>query len=255
MKLSILVPGIRPNNWDALYTSIDQACMSPTLTWEMIVISPYDLPVDLWAKGNVRHIKSFRSPIAAQQEGLCEVKGDYVAWCADDGICLPGSFDQVFEALIGEDYKTIIVGKYMEGDNVNDMLKGFYYCLKYHESMRLPGVPDNARLLNCGVVARRLLEELGGWDAETFQVCPMAYNDLSIRALKYGAKFILLGDPIFKCSWLPGLQGDHGPIHIAQTEYDQPAFDKIYTEANDRMVINMNNWRRTSEKWRLRFGD
>lgn len=255
MKLTVLVPGIRPEKWDALYNSIASACTYPQNNWEMIIISPYSCSDYLWSMGNVDVIPCWRSPIAAQQIGLTQAKGDYIAWCADDGICLPGTFDLAFEALAGKDYKHIIVGKYIEGDNPTDMLKGYYYCLNYHESMKLAGVPVNARLLNCGLVSRQLLRELGGWDAESFQVCPMAYNDLSVRALKYGASFALLEEPIFQCSWLPGLSGDHGPIHIAQTEYDEPRFKQLYSQETDRMVIDMNNWQKTEKKWRLRFGD
>lgn len=255
IKLSVLVPGIRPQNWEELYDSIANACTQHS--FEVIFIGPYDLPLSLGLKDNVRYIKSFRSPIAAQQEGLCVSNGEYIAWCADDGVCLPGSFDDALKLVEGKECNHIIIGKYIEGGYSEGMLKGFYYCLRYHESMRLPGVPANAWLLNCGIVSRTLLIGLGGWDADTFQVCPMAYNDFSIRALKAGATFELMEDPMFQCDWLPGMEGDHGPIHIAQTEYDEPAFKRLYAQQTDRQAIYLFswNWDSVPKVWSLRFKD
>lgn len=249
-KLSVLVPSIRPGNLISLYNSIK---MSFSGEFEMIVAGPYELPTPLAALPNVKWIKTFRSPIAAQQEALIHSTGEWISWMADDGVALPGMLDESFKLLEGKGYKWIVVSKYQEGDNPVDMDTDKYYFLRHHDSMRLPGVPTPAMLLNCGLVSCQLLMGMGGWEASRFQVCPMSYNDFSIRAFKFGAEWILQDKPVFKCSHLPGGQGDHLPIHIAQTEYDQPVFTGIYSTLHDRMVIDINNWKESPEVWDLRF--
>ena len=48
--LSIVIPGIRTPNWASLYESAEKACKK--YTWEMIFISPFDLPEELKEKDN-----------------------------------------------------------------------------------------------------------------------------------------------------------------------------------------------------------
>lgn len=252
MKLSVLVPGIRVNNWGRLYDSIGEACKNHQ--WEMIIITPFDLPEELASRKNVGYIRSWRSPIACQQKGLCHATGEYIAWCADDGTCLPNSFDKALSLVREKDYKHVICGKYLEGDEPTLMVTNWYYRLYNHDGCRLPGVPQDATMLNCGIITRQLLIELGGWDAERFEVCPYAYNDLAIRALLYGASFEIMDDVMFKCSHLPGHEGDHGPIHDAQTDHDEPIFKGLYQRPNDRIKIELNNWENTPERWERRFG-
>jgi hypothetical protein len=149
----------------------------------------------------------------------------------------------------------IIVSKYLEGDNPTSMDTNDYYYLRFHQSMMLKGVPNDAMLLNCGMVSRKMLLELGGWDASKFEVLPLAYTDFSIRALKYGAKFIIQNDPVCTCTHMPGMTGDHGPIHTAQTFRDMPMFQMLYCKPTDRMIIDINNWQKSPERWVRRFGE
>lgn len=251
MKLSVLVPSIRTENLKRLYDSVGSAFSG---TFEFIVISPYDLPSEL-NQDNVKLIKSWRSPIACQQQGLMQSQGEYITWAADDGVYLPGSLDESFKILDGEDYKTVVMGKYLEGDTPVNMESNWYYTLCNHDSMKsLPGIPEDSLMLNCGLVSKQLLFELGGWDCFRFQVCPMAYNDFAIRAQKFGAKFIIQSMLMFKCSHEPGMMGTHGPIHVAQTNHDEPVFRGLYGIIYDRNVIDINNWENTPEKWGIRFG-
>jgi hypothetical protein len=96
--------------------------------------------------------------------------------------------------------------------------------------------------------------ELGGWDAETFEVCPMAYHDFSIRTQKYGAKVIVQDMIMFRCGHMPGHQGDHGPVHDCQVNLDHPAYFKMYLQPNERVKIDLMNYLKCPEKWEARFG-
>lgn len=251
--LTVIVPGIRVKNWKKLYDSVKQAFSG---SWEIIFISPYTLPKELVLLDNVRLIQSWRNPITCQQLGLLQSKGDYITWAADDGYYLPKSLDIAIESLKDKNYKAIVMGKYQEGDRLNDAMEKIdYYILSNHISMQLPFVPKNYYMLNCGVVSKKLLIELGGWDCENFEVCPLSYNDFAIRAQRYGCEFIIQDDIMFACGHMPGHTGDHGPIHEAQTLRDHPIFEEIYRNpsAINRIAVSLNGWINTAEKWERRF--
>lgn len=249
--LTLICPGIRNENWVKSYESIDKAFSG---SYEVIFVGPYELPEELKNIENIKWIKSLRSPIASQQIGLVNAKGKYISWFSDDGQYLPSSLDEAFKIVEGENYKVVVTGKYLEGDTPVNMETNYYYTLSHHESMKLPNVPKDAMMLNCGIISRQLLNELGGWDCYRFEVCPIAYNDLAIRAYKYGAKFIIQSKLMFKCSHMPGHTGDHGPIHDGQTMNDEPVFKGLYSAPNyERIKIELDNWKATDEIWARRF--
>ena len=243
MKLSVIVPSIRPQNIKKLYDSI---VLSFSGLFEFIVIGPYPPPIQL----KINWINSLRSPNACQQQGLCEAKGDYVTWGADDGTFMPDALDEAF-SLIDDDYKNIVVGKYTEGPNPKGMDDPDYYRFGFHKAYRLKGLPQSCWILNCGLISRRFITELGGWDASLFDVPTIAHADLGIRAYKAGAKFILQEKLMFTCGHMPGRTGDHAPIHNAMKD-DLRVFKKIYS-SEIRPPIYLDNWQYTEEKWNRRF--
>ncbi len=255
IKLTVIVPGIRPQNWVRLYNSIGTSCSKE---WEVIFIGPTGLPKELEEKNNVMFIKSERSPIACQQIGLLESRGEFITWAADDGVYLPMTLDIAIDMLDKEPYTTIVTSKYFEGGDPNGEMGGDnYYKLHTHDSMKLSGIPKECLMLNCGVISRSLLIYLGGWDSALFQVCPLAYTDFAIRAHKFGSRFILQEEVMFSCGHMPGETGDHGPIHRAQTYHDQPLFTGIYTDPNlylTRQNIKLDNWKKSPDVWPERFG-
>lgn len=253
-KLSVLVPSIRPKNLKNLYDSIKTAFSGE---FEMLVASPYELPEELIGVSEIRLIKTWRSPIAAQQEALIVSSGDYITWAADDGKFLPNSLNVAFNLLEGKDYKTVIMGKYREGEgDTDDMVKDDYYYLNNHSGSMARFIPENTLMLNCGVVSRKVLVELGGWDAKAFQVCPYAYHDMAIRLQKYGCEFIIQKEVMFKCSHMPELQGDHAPIHVGQIYFDEPLFKEMYNHPywSKRLAIDINSWQKSEIRWNRRFG-
>jgi len=114
MKLSVLVSSIRTERLKNLYDSIKQSFSGE---FELIVISPYDLPWVMKDIYNVKLIKSFRSPCACQQQGLLEATGDWLAWSSDDCTYLPNAIDDSFKLLEGKDENTIIVSKILRATN------------------------------------------------------------------------------------------------------------------------------------------
>lgn len=255
-QLSVLVPGIRPDNWEALYKSILKSFSG---MWEIIFIGPYPLPERMLKYKNVRYIEDWGSPIRCQQRALYEAKGDWITWAADDGEFKTGKLDLAFDKLKKKnfDYMSVIMGKYREGSgNTDPMVLDQYYMLNNHEDTKSEQYPADTLMLNVGVVSRQLLLEVGGWDAEKFEVCPMAYNDLAVRLQRHGAKFIIQDEVMFLCSHLPGHEGDHGPIHNGQQNHDRHVYALIWKDflPVDRLIIQTDNWKNAPERWERRFG-
>lgn len=251
-KLSVIVPGIRPGNWKRLYDSIIAATKEE---FEVIFVSPYPLPKALQGISNVKWIEDWGTPIRAQQIGLVACTGDYISWAADDGYYYPGSIDLAFKSLGNAHYQTLVVGKYYEGSENPFMNSIKYYYINTHNGSRSRYIENDCLMVMVGIVSRQLLLELGGWDCQ-FEVCPMAYNDLSVRFKNYGCSFIFQEEIMFRCSHMPGHLGDHGPIHDAQTQHDEPLFRFIYNnrDALTRSKIDINNWQKVPARWERRFG-
>lgn len=268
VELSVLVPGIRSHKWQALYDSIGESFSG---SWEMVIIGPFEPSEELMSKGNVIYIKDFGSPIRCQQIGLLQCNGEYVTWAADDGVYFPKSLDIGFNLLHNSDkinkdipfHHNLVMGMYYEGytgvvtPNLVHMGEEPYYILNNHtQNMRLINLPPDTFMLNVGIVSTKLLKEVGGWDC-CFEVCPCSYNDLAIRLQKYGVNFIIQHDIMYHCTHMPVRSGDHGPIHDAQTQHDEPLFRQIYSSAEykDRTKVNIESWKNCPEIWTRRFGD
>lgn len=255
IDLSVIVPSIRPGNLKCLYDSIKAS--APSYSFEMIVIGPYDLPLSLRELPNVHWIQDWGCPVRAQQIGLLNTRGKYVSWAADDGVYLPGALEIALNSLKAKE-KTVVVGKYYEGVGGIEnpvMNKIDYYYIYTHEASRCKYIPKDCLMIMVGVVERDTLLSVGGWDSR-FEVCPMAYNDLSIRLYNLEYKFLFQEETIFKCFHMPGNTGDHGPIHAAQTQHDTYIFKMIYTQPQsiNRKYIPIDNWEKSPARWERRFG-
>lgn len=260
MKLSCLVPGIRTANWRKLYDSIGASCTK--YDWEVIFVGPYPLPDNMKGLPNALWIEDWGSPIRCQQIALLAAQGEYVTWAADDGTFVPGALDIGFSFLHGHNGitnpKIVVSGKYTEGNGDTSPMRGNdYYVLSNHDASGNMDYPKTYIMLNVGLVNRKLLYEIGGWDC-SFEVCPMAYNDLAVRLQNYGCQFILQNELMFTCSHTPNREGDHAPIHDAQVYFDQPLFIKHYGKRENprpvRTTIQLSNWLNAPDRWDRRFG-
>lgn len=249
------MPSIRYMNLKAVYDSIATSFHGE---WELIIVSPYPLPAELTDKTNITYIHDAGNPIRCRQRGLIAAKGDYICYAADDVIFYPNALDIAYNKVKDMDYKTVIVGKYMEGVEDNKFMQSDeYYVLTTHDFLRdvMQKFPEGYKLVNTGLVSRKLMLELGGFDCQ-FEACAMACVDLSIRLQNYGCNLIMQNEPFFHSTHFYGQSGDHAPIHNAQVNHDQPLFLQIYGQAEsvNRKEIDINNWESVPDHWSRRFG-
>jgi len=251
MKLSIIVPAIRKSKWLALYESIKKSCHS---NWELFIVGPYEPDFE---RDNLRWIKDWGSPVKCAQKAVSMTDADYITFGADDGLYTPNSIDKMVEFIDEEDYKNVVVTKHVESDNsasLGVMTDPNYYRINFHNGLK-SNIPDNYLQMMGGMCSRKLFMEVGGFDCK-FETGAYAHIDLSIRLQMYGASLVLQDNVIFYCSWSPGMEGDHGPIHTATMENDLPYYYKLYreTEKQTRVVIPFDNWKDQPERWVRRFG-
>ena len=254
MKLSVIVPSIRPGNLSRLYESVQNSFSGD---FEFIVIGPYKMPKYFNDKTNIKYIEDYGSPVRAQQIGIVNSTGDYVLWgCADDGYFFSKTVDIAIDKLKNEKPNTLVTGKYYEGSENPFMNSIKYYYINTHDGQRSKFVKNDYLMFMLGVIPTKLLIDIGGLDCEKFETLPMAFNDLAVRLYHIGAKFIFQEEIMFRCSHMPGHEGDHGPIHEAQINSDQPRFVKLYKREPSltRSNIDINNWKNSPAKWVRRFG-
>lgn len=254
-KISILIPSIRPHLLEGVYNSITK---SFSQEWELVLASPYPLPSSLKEKTNVVYINDAGTPIRGRQMALLEANGDYICYSADDCTFYPNSLDISYNTIKDKDYKTIVLGKYLEGSEDNPfMLTDSYYHLITHDFLKpiMQNFPKTYKLLNTGLFSRKLLLEIGGFECR-FEACAMSCCDLSIRVQNYECPIIIQNEPFFHATHLPMRLGDHASIHEAQTIHDQPLFLHMYMDERSkyRTIIDIDNWKNSPSWWVRRFG-
>lgn len=254
-KLTYICPSIRTEKLLGLYESISKSFSD---SWELILISPYDLPKELKEKPNVKLIKDWGNPVRCQQLGLIVARGEYITRAVDDGIYAAGGIDRAFTKM--EDNAAVIL-KHTEFNpsidtnhkDFQDMTKPEFFELSYHIQTLKRYVPYHYKIMNFGLIKTELLKKVGGWDCQ-FETIALAELDLSIRLQFYGIKMILSDDLVIKCEWMPGEEGDHAPMHYGFFD-DNRIYEKIYNEptCEDRLIIDLDNWAMAPDKWERRF--
>ena len=290
--ISVCLSAIRKDNWVRLYNSIVESIGD--YTFELILCGPHKEPPDeLKDLDNVSCIYDLGAPTRAQQISMKNASGRYVTWAADDGWFVPEihpcptcgfreggsqqrtiSLAECISELDAEPAeKKCVVAEYLEG-GVNSI--GHPMCfINRHAPVRSHLYPDDFLIFNCVIIPTQYFKDLGGFDCR-FEACPMAFIDLGARAQLDGIKTIYKG-VIFECTHSPGEQGDHGPVHHAQIDHDQPLYESIWNPDRDlrpdrrdqypekwvaanaasaaRIKIDFDNWKQAPEVWERRFSD
>ncbi len=272
VELSIFLAAIRPQNWRALYDSMSRSS-NTNREFEMIFVSPYDLPENMKGLPNVKLIKDFGCPSRCYQLGLLACEGEYVIPAVDDGIFTANSsIDLAFQFLesMSPSKKNMVVFKYNEGleqikklsaklrrdhakvrSDPNFWRLGFWFHNPPYTDINCTIAPDDYFLIMSGLMNREFLLELGGFDCQ-FEHLGIGMVDFSIRVQNAGANTVL-GEEFMALTteW----NGEHLPIEQAQSEHDIPLFIQIYSDpaSSKRSNIDIDNWKQAEEKWSRRF--
>lgn len=253
-ELSILMPAIRAENWLKVYQSIQS---STKRAFELIIISPYDLPNELKSYKNIKIIKDWGSPTRASQIGVMSIEGKYVfPTHSDDSLFIPDAIDKNLDLLIskGDSNKNAVVAKYSESSNYSHPERyqndDYYKLINAYQTN--PQVVDKDWwIYNTVFLHSSYFLEMGGFDCR-FQACPYSHADLAIRCQSDGCKTYMSDHPIIMCDHG---QDDHGPIEISQVYEDAPIFRDKYSRIIDpsKNRIDLMNWKNAPSIWKHRF--
>jgi len=254
MKLSIIMPGVRIKNWLKVYQSIPNATTLPKENYELVIVSPYDLPPELQGVNNVRLIKDWGCPTRCHQLGLLHSTGDYIVWGADDGTLLPGlAIDKAFASMPGK--KGVVSMRYGESYKAAKLEKLSWWRVKNFGLLRrLKYLPQHYMLIMIALMRRSYLMKMGGWDCR-FEQPGISCVDLAVRLQNDGAQSVL-GEKLWHFNTEPGeIGGSQAPVIEAHKLNDTPLLVSTYNHKSSRIRarIDFDNWKQAEAVWSRRF--
>ena len=255
-ELSLLMPGIRPERWKDVFESIHEGTKR---SFELIIVSPYRLPEELTKYKNIKHVTDWGNPVRASAIGYMLFEADIIyPTLSDDAIVIKDSLDNSISELLemGDGIKNTVLCKYSEdagGKSTNYQPDDYYKIVNAYPA-NPQFVPKDWIIFNSNLWYREYFDYLGGWDT-IFQTCPFSHADLAIRAQRDGIKTKISNFPIAQLDHMPGMSGDHAPIHIGHTTRDEPLFAQKYNQPleNFPIVIDKYKWKESDNIWDLRF--
>ncbi len=258
MDVSLLCSGIRTELWASFFESIFRS--SASMSVEIICVSPRPLPEALKHDGRIKYKQDLGSPARGVQIAASMATGSRIAILTDDAMMEPGAQDVIWESNRNQDRKTVVLGKYTEGEgtsrggrkNWKFQLADNYYKVNSSSYTASSYIPNEWSIANSAYVDRDYFIELGGWDCR-FESHAIPSTDWAIRAQRDGAKFILVDIKVFHLNWDPN-PSNPSAICRAFNENDWPLYRSIYDDPNcvDRIKINFDNWKQSPEIWARR---
>lgn len=250
VDLSICFPGIRPHLWERLFHTALAACNRHS--FEMVAVGPYDPPATLSVLPNFKFIRDWGCPSRCAQLGTTVCEGKLMTWASDDGVFVPGSLDAAIDLWHQNNEKTEVVMRYTEGHGGHGTsMPDWYWIATRHADLSLPGVKEGWLTAGVGLLSLEYFRYLGGWDC-SYEHLNMCCHDLSFRLQKDGGNLVLSPTDVLLCDYMPGHEGDHGPVHESGA-HDFPHFKNMYAHYTDRIRIPYDNWKQSPEKWIRRF--
>ena len=253
--LSILVPGIRTEQWTRIYEEMSRSCNRHD--FEIIFCSYRDMPAELSSKDNVKFIYDEGSPSRCLQHASTIAEGNYIAIMSDDCIVLENSFSDCIDQLksSSNQEKNIIALRYTEGQNFKANPKDFdhsYWMAHYHSDLRIPGIESHWLICLMFLMKNDYFRYLGGIDCK-FEHFNLNLHDLAFRAQRSGSKVITSQNFVTSHDWEPNRSINTSPIMNAFYQNDKPLFDSIYgtKEASQSrpVIIDYDNWQIQPDVW------
>jgi len=253
--ISLTMPAIRTNNWEAFYESAKQSCSNHS--FELVLVSPFELPNSLKSINNITHILDKGNPSRCTQIANIAAKGKLIYNCVDDGLFFNSALDWVVDEFnhLHNDLDVINMRYRESSDRKCGEFPLTYWNTSYHSSLRLPGINPSWKLSLHFVMKRHTYLSLGGIDCN-FEYSNHGIHDLMFRIQAAGGTIFNSLVEGLNCTHFPGQVADHGPINDAQLYHDEPIFNSIYSNpqaAYKRKYLDLDNWMMQPQVWERRF--
>jgi len=254
--LSVIVSGIRTENWKNLIPQIINACSD--LKVEIIFAGPYyckDLDDTHYA-----FVRDFGSPARSFAKAAILARGKYICQCPDDSILFQNSFKEAF-SLLQDNPKKVCIMRYNEGENFSG--KEFpleYWNAQYH-SAHFGNCLAIKPEWNAGpwfMMNYNYYLELGGVDCR-FEHLNLNVYDIIYRVYRDGGEVVFSPNVVASLDWKPNQTPQNSPCCAAFIFNDMPLLTYLY-QNNEQMNLNPIkihplNWKLSPEKWARRFGN
>lgn len=248
--LSIVLPGIRADNWEQLFFSA-QRSIGP-YSFELIAVGPYNPPPEITQHDNFKFIRDFGCPSRCVQIGASESKGKYLCWMSDDGLYEPNTLEQCLNLLEElDDKKNGMALRYFEGEGKGEFPLE-YWTARHHGDQRIPGVKEEYKIAPLGMYNTEYYKEIGGLDCR-YEHINMCTHDLAFRLQNDGGTIHLSPETVARFYW-SWVTADAGPVQAAYHKNDAPLFKREWSQNQSRRIkIDFDNWKQSPEKWVRRF--
>jgi len=272
--ISVVIAGIRPHYWNAVYHSLINACGK--YSFELIFVGPFDPPEGLVNEQDVKYIKDFGAVPRAAQIGAYAASGKYIYSTTDDVLFREVSVEKAIEFyetecskydVIGMRYREVAAGKLFGNHPIMESHEQYSVYLKNTVISSLtnniaplknepytadywfypPGEPIAIQILMSLVD----FQEVGGWEC-SFEYLLEPAVDLGRRLRRLGGTIYQSPEEVALAEIILGKAEDHGPI-VDSIEIEKQTIANLYINEPDRTLIPFNNWRNSPEVWTRRF--
>lgn len=263
MKLSIVLPSIRPQNLIRWFNAAQGACKN--YDYEVLIVSPYIPPNEILTRPDVVFIHSYSSPTVSFMQGSSLARGEFILNFTDDCLFIPNSLDNAistFESNYQD--KDVLNLNYIESvlDPISlEIIKeptpfpAQYWIAGTYMEYRKSSINPNWQLAPHFLMKRAYFEELGGLDCN-FEYLNYNLHDLIFRAQANGSRVYQSTSPCSLCSHLPDNSGDHAPINEAHNNGDVPKFNALYSQPDavtSRIFLKLDHYKNFAKIWERRF--
>lgn len=254
-ELSMCLAAIRPHFWKMFYDSAKESCTR--YSWELVIVSPFDLPEELKGMNNIKHIKEYGSPVRASQIAAVHSEGRLMSFPCDDGVCLPTAYDQAIDLYNHIDKpKDGIVLRYREASGMNG--KTFppeYWIAKTHLDTNIIKIENHWKIACQPMISLDYYKKIGGVDCLSYECMAYATHDLCYRIQRDGGVFHLSPSDVMNADNYGETGVDHAPIFYGQTTHDVNVFFDMYSKetVKDRINIDFDNWKSSPDVWVRRW--
>lgn len=248
--LTILLPGIRTDNWEQLFFSAQKSIGK--YYFDLIAVGPYDPPAGLLQYENFKFIRDFGCPSRCVQLAASHAGGKYLCWMSDDGLYEPNTLEQCIDLLesINKDNQAVTL-RYFEGEGRGEFERE-YWTARHHADQRLEGVKEGYKIAPLGMYNTEYFKRIGGLDCR-YEHINMCTHDLAFRLQNDGGTVHLSPTTVARFYW-SWIGPDAGPVQRAYYEVDGPLFKKEWDkDQSNRIKIDFDNWKLSPEKWSKRF--
>lgn len=250
IDISLIVPSIRPHNWQRFLNSVQNSCTK--YNWEVVFIGPFN---NERAMENlpIKWIKSYDTVPVCLQLGSREASGKLIFHTVDDGLLLPNSLDLAIDFYNTNCYNDILNCRYTEGPNFSgrpfpeNYWKAGYYPQHYGQKY----VDPTWNLSVQPLLLKRTFIEFGGLDC-SFGYSNHPHIDANFRWQQAGLAIINSPTEITIADHMPGLSGDHAPICNTQEGPDSIKFNELWNSPR-KTKIPYDNFIPFLGTWKARF--